>query len=384
MRVAVVVNSLHGGLLHYAVQMADGLAARGHTAEVLAPRGNELASHDGPSRMRAVLAPTIRTTELPRARWRYQLRRAAVALRLVRSWARVNLEARRGYDAIVVGEDLALAVSAVAVGALTVGRGPKVAVVCHNVRPFNRWSNGELFESSSASLAPLRLLYPRCDVVFVHGERSRQEFEATWPASNLAVIPHGDERIFGAEPPPPADAERILFFGDWRKVKGLGVLMDAFDRLVARRPSARLTIAGTPAPNDYDPDVVLDWARRHGERVEVIAQYVPREEVRSLFGSARLVCTPYLVGYQSGVVHLAQTMARAVVTTDVGDLPAAVGPGGRVVAPGDADALADALEELLADPELAVRLGREGHGRVSANASWETVGDLVVAALEAA
>jgi glycosyltransferase involved in cell wall biosynthesis len=333
--------------------------------------------------MRAVLTPPIRSAELPRSRARYALRRAGVAVRLAGSWARVNVEARRGYDAIVIAEDLALTLSALAAGALTVGPGrAKVGIVCHNVRPFNRWAGEELFQDDG-KLGPLARVYPRADVVYVHGERSLEEFRATWPPARLAVIPHGDERIFGAEPPPPSDEERILFFGDWRKVKGLQVLMAAFDLLSTRRPDARLTIAGTPAPADFDPDLVLRWAQRHGDRVEVRDGYVPLPDVRPLFGAARVVCTPYLVGYQSGVVHLAQTMARAVVTTDVGDLPAAVGAGGRVVAPDDPVALAEALEEVLADPELAARLGAAGHERVSTGSSWETVADGVVAGLGA-
>lgn len=388
MRVAVVVTSPQGGLLHYGVQMADGLARRGHDADVLAPRGNELAAHAGPARMRAVLVTPIRSAVLPRSRVAYFVRRAGIALRLTRAWARVNFIARRGgYDAVVIAEDLALTLSAVAAGALTVApRRAKVAAVCHNVRPFNRWAGEELFESSVASLGPLRRVYPRFDVVFVHGERSLEEFRRVWPPANVAVIPHGDESIFAGEAPPASAEERVLFFGDWRKVKGLEVLMRAFELLAERRPDARLTIAGTPAPADFDPDVVRGWAAGMDGRVTVIDHYVPVEDVPAVFGSARVVVTPYLVGYQSGVAHLAQTMGRAVVSSDVGDLGAAVRDGetGRLVPPGDVEALADALEALVADPALAERLGAEGRRRVTTASSWESVAEKVAAALEAA
>ena len=382
MRLAVVVTSLQGGLLQYAVQMADGLARTGHETDVLAPKGNELAHHTGPSRMRAVLTPPIRSVELPANKWRYLARRAAVAVRLTNAWAQINVHARRGgYDAVVIAEDASLLPSALATVALTVGARPRVGIVCHNVRPYNRWTpDGELF-ASDASLGPLRLVYPRCDVVFVHGEKSRAEFLETWPpAKELAVIPHGDERIYG-DPPPPSSEERVLFFGDWRKIKGLDVLMEAFDRLVERRPAAKLTIAGTPAPADFDPELVRRWAAGHGDRVTVDDRYIPMEDVPALFAAARVVCTPYHVGYQSGVVHLAQTMARALVCSNTGDLPAAVGDGGLIVEPGDVPGLVDALERVLADPALAARLGAAGHERVTSGASWETVAEGVTAAL---
>jgi D-inositol-3-phosphate glycosyltransferase len=89
------------------------------------------------------------------------------------------------------------------------------------------------------------------------------------------------------------------------------------------------------------------------------------------------VVTPYVVGYQSGVVHLAMTMGRAVVATDVGDLGSAVVDGvtGRVVPPGDTSALSSALEELTADPELAARLGTEGRRQMFERSGWETVAE---------
>jgi glycosyltransferase involved in cell wall biosynthesis len=218
--------------------------------------------------------------------------------------------------------------------------------------------------------------------VLVHGERSRAEFEAAWAPARAAVIPHGDERIFG-EPPPPADEERVLFFGDWRKVKGLPVLMEAFDLLSARRPGARLTIAGTPAP-DGDPDAVRRWAARHGDRVTLVDRYVPVEQVAGVFAAARVVVAPYLVASQSGVVHVAMTLGRAVVASDVGDLRGAVADGssGLLVAPADAQALATALERVLADPALAGRMGAEGRRRVLEHSSWELVAERVEAELQ--
>jgi glycosyltransferase involved in cell wall biosynthesis len=222
-------------------------------------------------------------------------------------------------------------------------------------------------------------LYRRFDLVLCHGEKSREQLEARWPGLRIAVVPHGDERIFGSEPPPPTDDERILFFGDWRKVKGLPVLMDAFDKVIRRRPTARLTVAGTPSEPDWDPEILRRWALGHDGRVEVIDRYVPIDEVRTVFARARVVATPYLTGYQSGVIHLAMTMGRAVVTSDVGDLGTAVVDGvtGRVVAPHDADGLADALEEVLADPDLAARFGAEGRRRVLTRSSWEHVAERV-------
>ena len=263
------------------------------------------------------------------------------------------------------------------------GRTP-LTHVCHNVRPFNRWGGDHLYVNSGPTLALLRRLYPSFDLLFVHGEQSKREFEETWPATRLKIIPHGDERLFSDEPPPPTDEARILFFGTWRKMKGLPVLMEAFDALAALRPEVRLTIAGPPVPEEGESERVLAWAAAHGERVEALPGYVPIDEVVKLFAQARVVVLPYLTGYQSGVVHLAMTMERAVVATAVGDLPDAVidEVTGLVVPARDSHALADALDRVVSDAGFAKRLGAAGHAGMLEGAGWPMVAEKVEAGLK--
>jgi glycosyltransferase involved in cell wall biosynthesis len=386
MRLAVVEPASQGGLLHYAVQLADGLAGAGHDVDLLVPAGNELSGrHAGPACMREVLTPQSPAAGSALGELRV-VRRARVAGRLLRSWGRVNWELRRGrYDAVILTSDIDLWPVAAAVLLITLRRGKmRVAGICHSVRPLNRWSGEDLYIDSPVLNGLLQRLYPRMDVMFVHGERSKLEFRDAWPPTRLELIPHGDERIFAGEPPPPALQERVLFFGEWRKVKGLPILMEAFDELLTRRPDAHLTIAGSPCPVDLDPELVRTWASRHSDRVEVIDHYVSVSDVPGLFAAARVVVTPYITGYQSGVVHLAMTMARAVVSSEVGDLTTAVidGETGLTVPPGDPRALALALERILSDAELADRLGREGRRRLLKSSSWEVVAEQVEAALQ--
>jgi glycosyltransferase involved in cell wall biosynthesis len=386
MRLAVVETSKFGGLLHYAAQLADGLAGRGHDVDLIAPRGNEVCGSASRAHMRAVLTPHVRSSQRlpPRNPVLYQGRRVVIATRLVRSYARIVYElSRRGYDAAILQWDLWWFGGQFAQRALgRVRNRPFTALVVHNVRPFNRWSGDDLYLSDRTT-ARMRRAARGIDLVFVHGERSLEEFRRTWPPIPVALIPHGDERLFASEPPPPSAEERILFFGDWRKVKGMPVLMEAFDELAARRPSVRLTIAGTPAPADFDDALVREWASGHGDRVELVDRYVPIEDVPPLFARARVVATPYLAGFQSGVVHLAQTLGRAVVASDIGDLPAAVrdGEGGLVVPPGDARALAGALERVVSDERLATDFGAAARRFAQEHANWETVAAEVEAAL---
>jgi len=386
MRLLLIEPAPHGGLLHYLVQLGDALAERGHEVELLTARDNELMGRARHARMRAELPRLIEGTDNPPTGLAYRVRQARVALQLVRCWARILKEARTGrHDAVITGADIGVLPAAIGALALTAVPGrPKLVRIAHNLRRYNRWGGDDLFHSSAPLDVILTRTLPRFDLTLLPGERVSAEYKKDWPSSRTAIVPHGDERLFADEPPPPASEERVLFFGEWRKVKGLPVLMDAFDQLVQRRPSARLTIAGTPVATDADVDAVRRWAASHGEVVEVIDRYVPIDEVASIFERARVVATPYLIGAQSGVIALAGTMGRAVVTSDVGELATAVGDGdaGRVVPPDDPGALAAALEHVLADPDLALRYGEAGRRKAVESTGWEHAAERVEVALQ--
>ena len=381
MRIAIIEPLPFGGLLHYAAQLADALAERGNDVELILAKEHELAGRPGTARRRAVLPREVALPPASPTRPQRLLRRARTARRLSATWLRIAREVRSAeHDAILLGGsfDMALTASAGLLVARMSAR-PPLAHVCHNVRPLNRWGGEELYVSSGLTIALLRRLYPRFDLVFVHGEQSLREFEATWPPTPTAIVPHGDERLFADDPPPPAQEPRILFFGAWRKMKGLPVLMQAFDALAARQPDVRLTIAGPTVPEEGESERVLAWAAERGDRVEVLPGYVPIDAVKELFARARVVVLPYVTGYQSGVVHLAMTMRRAVVATDVGDLPEAVADGetGLVVPSRDPQALAGALARLLGDAALADRMGLAGHTRMLHGSGWPAVAERV-------
>jgi glycosyltransferase involved in cell wall biosynthesis len=88
-----------------------------------------------------------------------------------------------------------------------------------------------------------------------------------------------------------------------------------------------------------------------------------------------VVVFPYRSATASGVLALAQSLARPVVATAVGGLAEAVEPGvtGLLVPPGDPDALARALEAMLADPEVAAAMGARGHEAATGARSWDAV-----------
>jgi D-inositol-3-phosphate glycosyltransferase len=395
MRIAVVETRRYGGMLHYAFQLAEALALRGHTVDLVVPRRHELQAPAYRDRVRGTPGLTLREVLVPqlgqgRAEPRnplvYQLRRVVVAQAVLRSAVRILREVgqSRRYDAALLQWELPFPILTDTTRLLLrSSRRPVTAYVLHNVVPFNRKGGAQLRTEGGRTRRILSRLLPGFDAIFVHGQGGLADYRATWPPNDVTAIPHGDEGIFGTAAGAAAEEERVLFFGDWRKVKGLDVLMAAFDELLTRRPGARLTIAGAPAPADYDDEPLRRWAARHGAAVALLPRYVPMEEVPALFAAARVVVLPYLTASQSGVVHLAMTFGRAVVASRVGSLPEVVTDDvtGLVVEPGDPHQLAVALATVLADPDLATRMGEAGRARLAESADWATVAELVDGAL---
>jgi colanic acid/amylovoran biosynthesis glycosyltransferase len=98
----------------------------------------------------------------------------------------------------------------------------------------------------------------------------------------------------------------------------------------------------------------------------------PRDRVVATVEAADVVVQPSIVlpsGKTEGIpVALMEALAseRAVVASEVSGIPELVVDGvtGLLVAPGDAAALADAIERLLDDPGLRARLGTAGRSKV--------------------
>jgi glycosyltransferase involved in cell wall biosynthesis len=118
------------------------------------------------------------------------------------------------------------------------------------------------------------------------------------------------------------------------------------------------------------------------ERRVVTPGLVPHDQVTASFTAAAVAVVPSRWAEPFGLVAVeAMAAATPVVASDVGGLADIVVPGvtGLRVPPGDPVALAGALDGLLADPGLRIRMGRAGRAR----AQRYTAGAVVPRVIEA-
>jgi phosphatidylinositol alpha-mannosyltransferase len=161
----------------------------------------------------------------------------------------------------------------------------------------------------------------------------------------------------------------VVFIGRNEQRKGLHVLLRVWPR-VAERTGARLRVVGA------DPLSVRWLARREGfslDDVDLLGGLYEDELTREL-ERASLLAAPALGGESFGMV-LTRAFASATpaVASDIeGYAAVATSESAILVPPGDPDALADALVELLKDEPRRRRLG-EGARKVAQKYSWEPI-----------
>ena len=159
----------------------------------------------------------------------------------------------------------------------------------------------------------------------------------------------------------PADAVAVAFVGRVAEEKGVDVLLEAWRRvehadLVGQ---GRLLLAGD---GERAPKF-RELARSGLQRAVFLGRVA---DVRSLLGAVDIMVLPSRSEGLSNAVLEAMAMAVPILATRIGGLEEQVEDGvtGVLVPPGDADALARALQRLMGDAALQRRMGERGRAAV--------------------
>ncbi|MEZ5785951.1 MAG: glycosyltransferase family 4 protein [Xanthobacteraceae bacterium] len=171
------------------------------------------------------------------------------------------------------------------------------------------------------------------------------------PHCRAVVIPNGLREEEFEPVLPREDARDLLFLGTYRDLKGVDVFLEAIARLESRygrRATAHLfgQIEGDDLPR-YEALArslgLTDRITFHGP--------VPAREA---FSYAHAIVVPSRAESMPYVVLEAIAAGIPIIATRVGGIPEIFGPrAGELVPPGDPDALAGAIEALLASPVRA-------------------------------
>lgn len=202
------------------------------------------------------------------------------------------------------------------------------------------------------------------DAITVSSSLLQQHFGGVW-------LPHarsGDDA--GAASVARSARPVVMFVGTPRPHKGLQDLCLAFQ--LVRSPDVQLRIVGARG------DATLERLAARDPRIS-LEPSVPLQEMPKLLATAWVVAIPQRDEPLSRAQLPAKLMdamalGKAVVATDVGDMPHWLsGDCGVVVPARDPPALAAAIEALIADPERLEWLGHRARQRFDELASYAAV-----------
>jgi glycosyltransferase involved in cell wall biosynthesis len=166
----------------------------------------------------------------------------------------------------------------------------------------------------------------------------------------------------------------VLAVGHLSEVKGYPVFLEAAARLAPRLGDvAFVALGGETTTPGYR--AVLE-ARAAALGVAARVHFLGwRSDVARVMGAADVVVLPSLAEGLPLAVLEAMACGRPVVASAVGGVPEAVVDGrtGLLVPPGDAGALAEAIQRVLEDPAAGRRMGAEGRRRLEAHFSLDRV-----------
>jgi glycosyltransferase involved in cell wall biosynthesis len=225
-------------------------------------------------------------------------------------------------------------------------------------------------------------LFGAMDAVVAHSEHSaaRLRDELGLDPGRVRVIPHGAFDYLTRLPeekPLPAELEGaegpvILCFGLLRPYKGIENLLAAFQGL----EGAELWIVGNPR---MDVAPLRELAAQAKGRVRFVTRFVDDTEIPAIFRAADVVALPYLDAEHSGVLYTGLAFGKPMVLSAVGGFPEVAATGaGRLVEPGDVEALAEALGDLAGDASARAELAAAAERAAAGPFSWEEAARLTL------
>ncbi|MEI9962766.1 MAG: glycosyltransferase family 4 protein [Limisphaerales bacterium] len=186
------------------------------------------------------------------------------------------------------------------------------------------------------------------------------------------VVPYGvNPKLLELHPRPQPG--RVLFVGTADLRKGIHYLAMATEKLTAKNVRCKFRVAGNVSP---------EIARRTECKHLNFLGRVPRECIAEEYQQADVFVLPSLAEGSAEVTYEALAVGLPVITTHDAGSVVRDGIDGRIVPERDADALAEAIGQLVEDRTLRNRMAVAARERAR-DYTWERYGERLVTALRA-
>jgi glycosyltransferase involved in cell wall biosynthesis len=176
--------------------------------------------------------------------------------------------------------------------------------------------------------------------------------------------------------PDGSGALGIAHLGSYLPLKGVRYVVEGLTAVMDRHPQARATFLGTACPREQ---VLGDFRDDLRSRVDVVPSYRREDLPRLLSGHSVTVTATLQDGFHLGTLEAMACGLAPVVSATAGPLQyVRDDENGLVVPQADGEAIAGALEHMLADPALLQRL-RTAANATAQHYSWGRIADETLA-----
>lgn len=243
--------------------------------------------------------------------------------------------------------------------------GIRLAHTVHDVTPLDENKFDRFFN---------KLVYKAADVLFVHSNSNKVTLtqQVKLNEKKIKVVPHGDfdflipnnilkkseaREFFGLS----LEQNVILFFGAIKEYKGLDILLNSLFLIPQKINNLSLIVAGRPDPielkSEYEKII-----SQFPKEINVIyhPDFVPDNEVAKYFIASDIVVLPYRRISHSGILNLAFTFGKPVITTDVGDFKEFIeeGKNGFVLSSNNSESLSEKIIQTFSDKQKIEEMGK--------------------------
>jgi glycosyltransferase involved in cell wall biosynthesis len=228
-------------------------------------------------------------------------------------------------------------------------------------------------------LKPLYRLYNHIDRIIVHSEHLKIHLiKMGVRKSKIMKIPHG------VNVPPLYGFKRseITFMGAPEKRKGILVIMDALKILKSRKIDVKVSIYGFYSDLERK-STELEARARDVNDLLIWGGQLNENEFDSKLQQSLFTFAMYDSATSgSSIVTRAMSNATTVLASDIGGFREYLIGSGVLIPPNDPEALAEAIQCMLKNPEMLEKMGLEGRRRATKILSWKEIANSTAAMYE--
>jgi glycosyltransferase involved in cell wall biosynthesis len=172
----------------------------------------------------------------------------------------------------------------------------------------------------------------------------------------------------------------VTFLGRLQVLKGVIELALAIPLILRRHPGTKFRFVGGSSLSpmgDLETYLKNFLLRNHTESVEFTG-FVPLSEVPAILAKTDICVIPSMWESFSNVCVESMAAGRGVVGSTAGGMSTILGSGkvGSLIQPGDPRAIADAVIDLLSNPQKRMAFGKAAREHVLAEYNAERIGSL--------